>query len=79
MARLGAGLSASQRNDWQWFKEAWDAEMVKTHGKDWAVLFAGYIQQLLEKHNEGTTNAFSIFVHGEACRVFHDKAALHIP
>ena len=79
MARLGAGLSASQRNDWQWFKEAWDAEMVKTHGKDWAVLFAGYIQELLEKHNEGTTNAFSIFVHGEACRVFHDKAALHIP
>ena len=79
MARLGAGLSASQRNDWPWFKEAWDAEMVKTHGEDWAVLFAGYIQQQLDKHNGGVTNAFSTFVHSEACRVFHDKAALHIP
>jgi hypothetical protein len=79
MARLGTGLSPSQKNDWQWFKEAWDAAMVQMHGMTWGSVFAGYIQHLLDQHNEGGTNALSQFVHSEACRVFHDKAALHVP
>ena len=29
MARLKAGLSDGQKNDWAWFKIAWDAKMVK--------------------------------------------------
>ena len=79
MARLGTGLSASQKNDWQWFKEAWDAEMVQMHGKDWGNVFAGWIQRVLDQHDEGETNALSKFVHSEACRAFHNKAALHVP
>ena len=79
MTRLGAGLSASQKNDWHWFKEVWDAAMVQMHGTNWGNVFAGYIQRLLEQHIEGVTNELSQFVHNEACRVFHDKAALHVP
>ena len=32
LARIGAGLSAGQKNDWPWFKDAWDTEMVAQHG-----------------------------------------------
>ena len=28
LARLRGGLSANQRNDWAWFKQAWDARMA---------------------------------------------------
>ena len=30
LARIGAGLSPGQENDWTWFKETWDTEMVKS-------------------------------------------------
>ena len=32
LARLHAGLSPRQKNDWLWFKESWDQEMVRQHG-----------------------------------------------
>ena len=32
LARLGQGLSPEQRNDFSWFKEAWDACMLQEHG-----------------------------------------------
>ena len=35
MGRIGAGLSPGQQNDWQWFKENWDAAMVAEHHADW--------------------------------------------
>ena len=79
MARIGTSLSASQKNDWIWFKEFWDAAMVKAHGKGWGVCFAGYMQRVMEQHQEGVSNAFSQFVYNEACRVFHEVAALHVP
>ena len=39
LARNGAGLSAGQKNDWPWFKEAWDKEMVRQHAANWASVF----------------------------------------
>ena len=76
LARIKAGLSAGQRNDWPWFKEAWDHEMVTQHGANWAALFAGWVQSVLDDER---SNAFSLFVYNETCRVFKGIAALHVP
>ncbi len=76
LSRIGAGLSAGQKNDWPWFKEAWDREMVQQHGVTWASVFAKWMQNVLEDER---TNAFSTFVYNETCRVFHSIAALHVP
>ena len=76
LSRIRAGLSAGQLNDWQWFKEAWDKEMVKLHGAGWAKLFAAWMQKTLEDER---SNAFSHFVYDETCRVFRNVAALHVP
>ena len=76
LARIRAGLSAGQKNDWSWFKEAWDKEMVKEHGANWASLFAKWMQNVLD---DESSNAFSKFVYNETCRVFHGTAALQVP
>ncbi len=76
LARIRAGLSAGQKNDWSWFKEAWDKEMVKQHGANWASVFAKWMQSVLD---DECSNAFSTFVYNETCRVFHGTAALHVP
>ena len=76
LARIRAGLSPAQKNDWLWFKEAWDKEMVAQHGANWASLFAGWMQNVL---NDESSNAFSTFVYKETRRVFHSTAALHVP
>ena len=76
LARIKAGLSAGQRNDWPWFKEAWDQEMVTQHGPDWASLFSGWVQTVLDDER---SNAFSVFVYNETRRVFHGTSALHVP
>ena len=76
LARIRAGLSAGQKNDWSWFKEAWDKEMVKEHGANWASLFAKWMQNVLD---DESSNAFSKFVYNETCRVFHGMAALQVP
>ena len=77
LARMGAGLSPGQGNDWPWFKDAWDKAMLAQHGKNWAAVFSGWLQALLD--DEGKSNAFSLFVHNETCRVFPGIAALHVP
>ena len=76
LARIKAGLSPGQKNDWQWFKESWDQEMVKDHGGNWAAFFSQWIQSVLDDERG---NAFSVFVYNEMRRVFHDTAALHVP
>ena len=73
---IGAGLSAGQKNDWPWFKEAWDKEMIKQHGAAWGIQFAAWMQSTLDDER---SNAFSTFVFNETCRVFHGTAALHVP
>ena len=76
LSRLQAGLSPGQRNDWPWFKDAWDKAMLTEHKADWPELFATWMQEVL---NDNRSNAFSIFVHTETCRVFGGAAALQIP
>ena len=76
LARIRAGLSAGQKNDWSWFKEAWDKEMVQEHKAGWASLFAKWMQNVLD---DESSNAFSTFVYNETCRVFHGTAALQVP
>ena len=60
----------------QWFKEAWDKAMVTEHGADWPELFATWMQEVL---TDPRSNAFSIFVYDETCRVFQGAAALQVP
>ena len=76
LARMNAGLSEGQRNDWPWFKEAWDKAMVTEHKENWAAIFSGWIQGVLDDER---SNAFSVFVYNETCRIFKDLAALHVP
>ena len=76
LSRLNAGLSPGQRNDWQWFKDAWDKAMVIEYGNEWPEKFATWMQELLI---DSRSNAFSIFVYEETCRVFDGAAALQIP
>ena len=68
--------SAGQRNDWTWFKDAWDKEMLKHHAAEWPTVFAKWMQHVLD---DETTNSFSKFVHDETRRVFKGIAALHVP
>ena len=56
--------------------DAWDKEMVREHGAEWASVFMKWMQFVLEDER---TNAFAAFVYNETCRVFHDIAALHVP
>ena len=79
LARLGQGLSPAQRNDFKWFKEAWDARMLQEHGDNWPELFMGWMQRLLGENEDGNGNAFSVFVHNETRRCFDGVSALRVP
>ena len=70
LASLGVGLSPGQRNDWAWFKTAWDTKMVNEHDQEWG---------LDEMTQEGGSNAFSSFLHRETLKCFSDQPALRIP
>ena len=76
LSRLGAGLSDAQRNDWAWFKQSWDEAMLAEHLEHWPMVFAGYVQGVLD---DVRTNAFSVFVFKETSRVFSSHAALSVP
>ena len=79
LARLGQGLSPAQRNDFKWFKEAWDARMLQEHGDNWPRLFMGWMQRLLGENEAGHGNAFSVFVHRETRRCFDGVRTLQVP
>ena len=76
LARNKAGLSAGQRNDGPWFKDAWDEAMVDEHKGIWASVFSGWVQHVLDSER---SNAFSTFVYNETVRVLSGNAALHVP
>ena len=76
LARLGAGLSDGQKNDWTWFKSSWDEAMLAENPYTWPMVFAGYVQGVLD---DVRTNAFSEFVFKETSRVFSSHAALSVP
>ena len=76
LSRHKVGLSPAQKNDFAWWKEAWDEAMVTEHRGNWAKIFAGWVQNVMDSK---ATNAFSKFMYDETCRVFHDSAALAVP
>ena len=79
MARLGLGLSAAQKNDFNWWKDSWDAKMSGEHGDAWPRIFAEWIQKLLTDIEGGAGNSFSLFVHSETSRALADGLALQVP
>ena len=80
LAHLGVGLSPEQRNDFAWFKSAWDTQLLEEHGAAWPETFAGWAQQVLDElAQEGGSNAFSVFVHNETLRCLCRGAALRLP
>ena len=79
LARLGEGISPAQRNDYAWFKKAWDKKMLAQHGAGWPALFASWSQRLLDAHARGDRAAFSAFMHDETKRCFGEEVALVVP
>ena len=79
LAQQGSGLSPAQRNDWHWFKDAWDTKMSLEHKDDWGKMFCGWTQNVLDKHADGMTNAFSVFMEKETVRNFKDKPIHVLP
>ena len=76
LASLKSGLSAGQKNDFEWFKLAWDKAMVAEHGDGWPEVFMGLTQKVL---SDECSTAFSKFVFDETRRVFEGVVALHVP
>ena len=80
LAHLGTGLASAQRNDFAWFKSAWDERMLEEHGGEWPNVFATYVQHVLDDlATEGCSNAFSLFVHNETLRCMSGGLALRVP
>ena len=78
-SKMGTGLSPSQRNEWAWFKEAWQGKMLDEHGEKWVRIFAGWMQEVMDSLERGQENAFSVFVHSETRRSFNSDVALELP
>ena len=79
IAGLGTGLTPAQKNDWEWFREAWDVQMREEHGVEWGGIFSGWMQQILDEIDDGVSNAFSVLVHDETCRCFAAVPMLAVP
>ena len=74
LSRLGQGLSPAQKADFAWFKEAWDAAMLESHGAEWGQLFGMHVQHILDEITRGVTNAFSVMMHTETLRLLQSPA-----
>ena len=79
MARLGTGLSAAQKNDWRWFRDAWDTKMCAEHGGNWGGIFSGWMQKVVEDLAQGAVTGFSTFAHDETRRNFSEVPMLLVP
>ena len=75
----GQGLSPTQKNDYAWWKDAWDAKMLGEHGDAWPEVFAGWMQHVIADCQDGVTNSFSVFVHSETRRCLDGTLALRVP
>ena len=49
LASLGNGLSPVQKNDWAWWKNAWDEQMMDAWEGDWPFMFATWVQNTLQE------------------------------
>ena len=69
LKRLKGAVSAQQLKEWDWFKDTWDADMKKQHGKTYPELFAGWLQNVSNEMAQGDGAAFSRFMHNESRRL----------
>ena len=76
LSHLNQGLSPAQRNDFAWWKDAWDEAMVAKHKANWAETFSGWVQTVVD---DPASNAFSQFMYAETVRVLQTKKALSVP
>ena len=53
--------------------------MLEQYGEQMPEVFAGWVQELLEKNEAGVGNAFSLFVHAETVRCLDGVPGLRIP
>ena len=79
ISKMGTGLSPSQRNEWVWFKEAWQVKMLDEHKEQWVQFVAGWVQKVLDSLEQGQENVFSVFVNHETRRCFSSDVALELP
>ena len=79
VSRVGRGLSVAQREEFDWFKEAWDRRMADEHKENWPMLFAQQMQDVLTAQEKvPAVAAFSAFVHAETQRCLGGSVALTI-
>ena len=76
LSKLGSGLSAGQKNDFPWWKEAWDKKMLQEHKANWPKQFAEWANAIV---HDNRRNAFSKFMHDETVRVLLGGHALVVP
>ena len=62
LVRSCGGLSLAQRNDFSWWKDAWDKMMLDEHHDEWPRIFAGRVQHVMTDKENGVGDAFSLFV-----------------
>ena len=69
LVRHGVAFTPHQRNDWKWFKDAWDHAMSEHHNKEWGSLSARIVQGVLDKFEANDVTAVSTVMYDETCRV----------
>ena len=69
LKKLKGAVSAQQLQEWDWFKDAWDDDMKKKHGKTYPEHFAGWLQHVSNEMAQGDGEAFSRFMHNESRRL----------
>ena len=79
LLRSCGGLSPAQKNEFTWWKDAWDKKMLEEHEDEWPRVFAEWVQKVLADFEKGVGNAFSVFVHAETRRCFDGVVALQVP
>ena len=79
MAKLGTGLTPSQKNDWAWFREAWDEKMCDEHAHEWGGTFSQCMQTNIDDVSDGVANAFSMLMYDETNRHFSKTPMLVVP
>ena len=79
MAKLGTGLTPSQKNAWAWFREAWEEQMCNEHAQEWGGTFSQWMQKILDDLSDGVANAFSMLMYEETKRHFSKTPMLVVP
>ena len=58
---LGSGLSPEQLADFSWFRDKWDKVMEEETADLWPEHFMQLVQRIIDEHDNGKRNAFSLF------------------